>query len=58
VSAIETAEIRAVMDANDAANVGFMADASLGQMMQLWQPWQSSTLKPLCCFQQRKMNVC
>jgi len=46
------------MDANDAANVGFMADASLGQMMQLWQPWQSSTLKPLCCFQQRKMNVC
>lgn len=32
VSAIETAEIRAVMDANDATNVGFMADASLGFM--------------------------
>ncbi|DBA69137.1 TPA: hypothetical protein ACH3X2_013105 [Trebouxia sp. C0005] len=74
VSAIEIAEILALMDANDDAdvefvadanvefmadaNVGFMADANVGFLadIQLWQLW-SLALKPLCHFQQRKMDV-
>ena len=34
VSAIEDAEIWAVMDANDNASLGFMADANLGFMAE------------------------